>query len=168
MKLLNEAINEVKGLVKEEPLPRQFNIDISRHISPNYVSDDEIRIDIHQSINKIKSRDQIKALIEEYTDRYGKLSEDILLYMEEKYLEFLFKSRGVESFKEKQDEVTFNFDLDTSLKIVKMKFDFMFNKEFDVLKFEFINNKVHVKYKNKLMNKSYIYLFTKFLEQINV
>lgn len=168
MKLLNEAINEVKGIIPEEPNPRQFNIDISRHISPSYVSDDEIRIDIHQSINKIKSRDQINALVTEYTDRYGKLSNDILLYMEEKYLEFLLKSRGVEAFKEKDQIIQFNFDLETSLKIVKMKFDFMFNKEFDELKFEFLNNRVHVKYKDKSSNKSYIYLFTKFLEQINV
>ena len=88
--------------------------------------------------------------------------------MEEKYLEFLLKSRGVEAFKEKDQLIQFNFDLETSLKIVKMKFDFMFNKEFDELKFEFLNNRVHVKYKDKTSNKSYIYLFTKFLEQINV
>ena len=168
MKLLSEALNEVKGKKKEEPNPRKFNIDISRHISPNYVSDDEIRIDIHQSINKIKSRNQIKMLIEEYTDRYGTLSKEILLYMEEKYLEFLLKSKGVENFKEKDQDIVFNFDEESSLKMVKMKFDFMFDHAFDKLKFEFINNKVFVKYKDISNDKSYIYLFTKFLEQINV
>lgn len=168
MKLLSDAINEAKGVVKEEGNPRKFNIDISRHISPGYVSDDEIRIEIHQSINKIKSRDQIKALISEYTDRYGKLSDDILLYMEEKYLEFLLKSRGVESFKEVNENVSFVFDEETSKKLVTTKFDFMLNHEFDRLKFEFVNDKVVVKYKNSSLNKEYIYLFTKFLEQINV
>lgn len=168
MKLLSEALNEVKGTKKEEPNPRKFNIDISRHISPNYVSDDEIRIDIHQSINKIKSRDQINLLVAEYTDRYGTLSSDILLYMEEKYLEFLLKSKGVENFKEKDQDIQFNFDEESSLKMVKMKFDFMFDKTFDKLKFEFINNKVFVKYKDTKKDKSYIYIFTKFLEQINV
>ena len=52
--------------------------------------------------------------------------------------------------------------------MVKMKFDFMFDKTFDKLKFEFINNKVFVKYKDIKKDKSYIYIFTKFLEQINV
>lgn len=168
MKLLSDAINEAKGIVKEEGNPRKFNIDISRHISPEYVSDDEIRIEIHQSINKIKSRDQIKALVNEYTDRYGKLSDDILLYMEEKYLEFLLKSRGVESFKEVNENVSFTFDEETSKKLVTSNFDFMLNHEFDCLKFEFVNDKVVVKYKNSQLNKNYIYLFTKFLEQINV
>lgn len=168
MKLLNDAIKEAKGIEKEEANPRKFNIDISRHIAPSYVSDDEIRIDIHQSINKIKSRDQIYALKAEYTDRYGQLSDDILLYMEEKYLEFLLKSRGVETFKDLNQDVTFTFDEETSQKLVKTNFDFMLNHEFDCLHFEFIKNKVVVKYKNKEQTKDYIYIFTKFLEQIHV
>ena len=88
--------------------------------------------------------------------------------MEEKYLEFLLKSKGVENFKEKDQDIQFNFDEESSLKMVKMKFDFMFDKTFDKLKFEFINNKVFVKYKDIKKDKSYIYIFTKFLEQINV
>ena len=88
--------------------------------------------------------------------------------MEEKYLEFLLKSRGVESFKEVNENVSFVFDEETSKKLVTTKFDFMLNHEFDRLKFEFVNDKVVVKYKNSSLNKEYIYLFTKFLEQINV
>ncbi len=168
MKLLNDAIKEAKGIEKEEANPRKFNIDISRHIAPTYVSDDEIRIEIHQSINKIKSRSQINALIAEYSDRYGQLSKDILLYMEEKYLEYLLKSRGVESFKELNQDVAFNFDEETSKKLISANFDFMLNHDFDLLKFEFIKNKVVVRYKNKELTKDYIYLFTKFLEQIHV
>ena len=78
MKLLNEAIMEEKGLQKEEPNIRKYHLSVSRHVDEEYVDDDSIRIDIHKSISKIKSRDQIEALKLEYTDRYGKLSEDIL------------------------------------------------------------------------------------------
>ena len=67
MKLLNEAIHEEKGLLKEEPHIRKYQVSISRHVEENYVGDDAIRIDIHQSISKIKSRDQINDLIKEYT-----------------------------------------------------------------------------------------------------
>ena len=77
-----------------------INLSISKYIDTNYVSDDDIRISMHKEISKIKSRDQISMLIQEYTDRYGKPKEDVLLYMEAKYLEFLLKSKGIESFKE--------------------------------------------------------------------
>ena len=97
MKLLNEAIQEEKGLPVEENNIRKFPIDISRHVDESYVEDDAIRIDIHKSISKITSRKQIQMLIEEYTDRYGQLNEEILLYMEEKYLEYLLKKSGVET-----------------------------------------------------------------------
>lgn len=167
MKLLNEAINEIKGTTIEESKPRIFNIDISRHVSPEYVSDEEIRIEIHQSINKIKSRDQVKMLISEYTDRYGKLSEDILLYMEEKYLEYLLKTKCVENFKEKEDMVQFNFDSDFSSKIIHKKFAFMFDHSFDMLKFEYSNDRIFVKLKIKPGDKTYIYILTKFLEQLD-
>ena len=100
MKLLTEAINELKGIKEDPEEHKHFNISISKHIDPNYVLDDEIRIVMHKEISKIKSRDQIKSLILEYTDRYGKLNEEILLYMEEKYLEYLLKSKGIETFKD--------------------------------------------------------------------
>ena len=49
-------------------------------------------------------------LIEEYTDRYGQLNEEILLYMEEKNLEYLLKKSGVETFKQTQAEITVVFE----------------------------------------------------------
>lgn len=168
MRLLAEAVNEAKGITKEEPNPRKFNIDISRHVSPDYVGEDEIRIDIHQSINKIKSRKQIELLIEEYTDRYGKLNDEILLYMEEKYLEFLLKTKGIENFKEKENEVSFNFDVETTSKLNMKKLSMLENPIFNDLKFEFAKDRIFVKYKTKDNSKAYIYLFTQFLEQIHV
>ncbi|MGM9899616.1 MAG: transcription-repair coupling factor [Bacilli bacterium] len=168
MKLLNDAINEIKGTTPPPANPRKFNIDISRHVSPTYVSDEEIRIEIHQSINQIKSRDQVNMLINEYTDRYGKLSDDILLYMEEKYLEHLLKTRHVDTFKEKEDSVLFGFEEEYSLQLTKRKYNFLFDHDFDCLKFEIIKNKIYVSCKTKPNNKSYIYILTKFLEQLDV
>ena len=40
MKLLNEAINEEKGLPKEEDNIRKYHIDVSRHVDEKYVEDD--------------------------------------------------------------------------------------------------------------------------------
>lgn len=166
MKLLNEAIHEEKGLLKEEPHIRKYQVSISRHVEENYVGDDAIRIDIHQSISKIKSRDQINALIKEYTDRYGKLSEDILLYMEEKYLEYLLKSSGVENFKETDEEVMFWFDETASSHINAQKIFELSVKLHLKYKFDYRSRKIIVKLNPKDSSKSYIYGLTKFLENL--
>ncbi len=166
MKLLNEAINEEKGIQPEESNIRKYHLDISRHVDESYVDEDQIRIDIHKSINKIKSRDQIKALIDEYTDRYGKLNEEILLYMEEKYLEYLLKQNGVEAFKETPNEIIFNFDEEATSHINLQKLFELSVQLFLRYKFDYRNKKIIVKINPKETSKSYIYGLTKFLENI--
>ncbi len=166
MKLLNEAINEEKGIAKQEDHLRKYQVSISRHVEENYVGDDAIRIEMHQSINKIKSRDQIQALINEYTDRYGQLSEDIILYMEEKYLEYLLKSTGVEKFSETENEVMFWFDEDSSSRINAKKIFELSVKLYLKYKFAYRSRKIIVRLNPKDSTKSYIYGLTKFLENL--
>ncbi len=166
MKLLNEAIQEEKGLAKEEEKKRLYNLDVSRHVEEDYVSDDSIRIEIHKSINKITSRDQIKALTEEFTDRYGKLSDDIMIYMEAKYLEYLLKVNGVEKFQELSNMVSFNFDEEATSKINARKIF-----EISVLlklkyKFDYRNKKIVVSFSKPVNSKNYIYSLNKFLEKV--
>lgn len=166
MKLLNEAINELKGITVEEEKPKHYNIGVSKHVDTSYVSDDELRILMHKEISKIRSREDIKELIDEYTDRYGKPTEEILLYMEEKYLEFLLKSRGIENIKETEKEVEFYFDVDTIKKLSynalaksakKYAPDFKFSMKFD---------RIYVNIYKADFKDSYIYTLTKFLENI--
>lgn len=167
MKLLSETINELKGVVKEEVTIRKYNIDIERHIDPSYVSEESIRIDIHKSISKIRSRDQINLLIDEYTDRYGKLNEKVLLYMEEKYLEFLLKASGVESFKEQTNLVFFVFDEEKTEKIKLNDLKKIIIDQNILYRFTFENNRIQVKIQKQDYPNSYIYSLTKFLEAIN-
>ena len=167
MKLLSEAINELKGIKEDPQEHKYFNISISKHIAPNYVLDDEIRIIMHKEISKIKSRDQIKSLILEYTDRYGKLNDEILLYMEEKYLEYLLKSKGIEAFKELKDEIQLNFDEETTNKINYKNLSQCANKYAPLFTFSLKNKRIFIHIDPKDYDTSYIYTLTKFLENID-
>ena len=51
-----------KEVIKPEK-QKVYNIDISKHVPKEYVSDEEIRILIHQEIFKIKSKDDKEQLI---------------------------------------------------------------------------------------------------------
>src|SRR5690606_15436884 len=90
MKMLNEAINKVKG-IQEEKEEENYKIDISKHVDENYVSDDDVIILIHKEIHKIKTKADKEELIKEFTDRFGKLNEEILIYIEERYLQTLLR-----------------------------------------------------------------------------
>jgi transcription-repair coupling factor (superfamily II helicase) len=168
MKLLNEAIAKIKGeeVKEEENSYNSYNINVSRHIDSTYVSDDEIRIIMHQEIGKIKSREQINQLIYAYTDRYGKLSEEILLYMEEKYLEFLLKSKGVEQIKEKDDEIYLNFDPAATSKLNFKQLGSLSKEIAPKFYFTFKDNRLYITIYKHDYPKSYIYTLTSFLEKI--
>ena len=166
MKLLNEAINELKGtVVKEEP-KKFFNISIGKHIDTSYVGDDEIRIEMHKDINKINSREKIQSLIDEYTDRYGKLDNEIILYMYEKYLEFLLKSKGVERFTDTDKEVKFNFDSYTTAKFNFKEMGKMVKQVAPEFDFDYIDKKLYVIINPKDFKDSYIFTLINFLENV--
>ena len=161
MKLLDDAIKERKGLVKEEDL--NYVVDISKHVSKEYVSDDAIRIEIHKQISRIDSKEKKQELINEFTDRFGKLSNEILTYIEEKYMESLFKKYKIKNILENRNMVTIIIP-DESLKVYKPQDIFArsvkISKNFD---FEYRNNQLIVRYKKDLDNKEWIYKFTRLL-----
>lgn len=168
MKLLNDAINNIKG-VKQEEEEYRYNISVDKHVETDYVNDEEIRIAIHKDICKIKSREQITSLIKEFTDRFGKLSPSILTYMEEKYLEYLLKSRGVEKIVEKDSDVVFTFDEYSTAKLDFKEMAKIKNSQALNYIFSLDKNKlrVDIPLAEYLPNKSdYIFTLTKFLEHI--
>lgn len=164
MKLLDEAISERKGKIKEvEPT---YVVDISKHVSKDYVSDDTIRIEIHKEISRIDSEAKKKELIESFTDRFGKLSETILTYIEEKYMESLFKKFKIKSILENKYMVSVIIP-DEVLKIYSPKDLFLastkISKDFS---FDYKNNQLVVKLTKEADSKDWIYKFTKLLSSV--
>ena len=163
MKLLDDAIKEQKGIKKEEEI--NYNIEVSKHVSKEYVSDDVIRIEIHKEISRINGLESKKELITSLTDRFGKLSEDILLYIEEKYMESLFKKYKIKNILETKQIVTIIIPKET-LEIVSPKNIFLasvnISKDFQ---FEYRNNQLVIKLKKDIGNREWIYKVTRLLEE---
>ena len=115
MKLLNEVINKVKGIEEEEKI--KYKVEVSKHIDKSYVSDDDIIIYIHKEISKIQSKEEKEKVINELTDRFGKLSNDILTYIEERYMESILRSLNIKSVMETNMLVSIIIPEEVSLKI---------------------------------------------------
>lgn len=168
MKLLNEAIEEEKGIIKPKEEERIVDLKISKHIDENYINDDEIRIAMHQEINKIRSRGELNKLLNEFNDRYGRVNDELKIYVEGKYLSFLLKAKGVEAYIVKKDKVCFNFDKEKTLKI---PYTLIKSASIGVPEyiFKYQNDRIFVEIPLNLNNNGldenhYIYKLTKFLE----
>ena len=168
MKLLNEAIEEEKGIIKEQEKEKIVDLKISKHIDENYISDDEIRIAMHQEISKVKSREEVNRLITEFNDRYGRVNDELKIYVEGKYLSFLLKTKGIEAYTVKKDVVNLNFDKEKSNKI---HYSLIKAASIGVpeYKFKLQDSRIYIEIPLSLNNNSidsnhYIFKLTKFLE----
>ena len=166
--MLEEAIDELKGTIKQKEEKTLYNISVNKHIDEKYLPDDEIRLKVHKEINRISTRDMLNEKINEFTDRYGTLSEDILIYMEEKYLEHLMKKKGIESLKEKNNEIVVTFSLESTNKIKFKELRPIVLQYAPKFEFNIVERCLVMYIKPSDYERSYIFTLTKFLEQIDI
>ncbi len=79
---LKETINKKEDVITEKPL-----INIETSIDNNYIDEEELKIEIHKKINTIDSYDSLNKIKEELEDRFGLLSDKMIIYMHEELFE---------------------------------------------------------------------------------
>ena len=166
MRMLKEEVEKINGIKeKDESIP-SYSIEVSKHVDKAYVSDDEIRIYIHKRIDSITSLAEKNDLIEELNDRFGKISEELLLYIDKKYLDILASKCRVEKMKEMISFVEVIFESDfsnnidaASLFIIGYEISSKFN-------FEYKNKKIILKYLKHSTKAEWINALSKFFEGV--
>jgi transcription-repair coupling factor (superfamily II helicase) len=98
LKLMDDEIRRQKGeIVIEDDEDNQSLINVDTHISDKYVSDDDIKIEIHQRINEIDSIDKFMEVKKELEDRFGSINEKLENYMYEEWFEALAKQLEIKN-----------------------------------------------------------------------
>ncbi len=122
LKILNEEVQKLQGkevqpddikqIDKEAPL-----INVETHISDDYVQDTELKIEIHEKINEIDSFEKLKSIKQELEDRFGHLTEAIIIYMYEEWFESLAKKWQITEVNETKNYVELVFSEEKSQQI---------------------------------------------------
>ena len=89
MKMIEDEVKRQQGIEVVEDESISALINVSTHISDDYVSDEDIKIEIHQKINEIDSYEKLFNIKKELEDRFGIITEEILVYMYEEWFEKL-------------------------------------------------------------------------------
>ncbi len=71
VKILNEAILEEKGIVKETPFEAQFDVPVDAHIPENYIRTSPERMEMYKKISLIQTAEDRSDVLDEFIDRYG-------------------------------------------------------------------------------------------------
>ncbi len=141
MKLIEVEMKKAKGeFVEEETDDNKNLIEVSTHIKDDYVTDEDIKIEIHQKINEIDSLEKLQSVKEELEDRFGKIDEDMEIYMYEEWFTNLCKMLNITKVNKTDRFVEIVLPIELSDKI-----------KGDKLLFETLNitNKFNLKYVHK-------------------
>ena len=161
LKMLNDAIRKAKGeqVIEEENNDSRSDkplVSVSTHISDEYVNETELKILIHKKINAVDSYNSFCNIKEELEDRFGKLSDELVIYMYEEWFEKLAKSLDVQSVVDEEKSVSIQLSKDVSS---KLKGDELFIEVYhinDNFKLNYKNNCIYVILEKKNLKKHYL------------
>ena len=88
--LKGEDVVDLTKVIDEKPI-----VEVSTSISDDYVDDEEIKILIHKKINQIDSYEKLESVKFELEDRFGKITDDMYIYMHQEWFEKLSKKLGI-------------------------------------------------------------------------
>ena len=167
MKMVEDEIKRQQGEdVEEDDTETQALINVNTHISDNYVSDEDIKIEIHQKINEIDSYEKMLEIKNELEDRFGKVTDDMLVYMYEEWFEKLAKKYSIKQVvqTDRSIEITLPEEISSNIKGDKLLIEAMnLSRSFNI---KYVNKKISILLYTKDLPKHFIFYIVTLLEKI--
>ena len=139
LKILEDEIKIIKGEKVEEESNEEKKqlINVSTHIKDTLTDDEDLKIEIHKKINEIDSYGKLIDIKTELEDRFGRLDQDLIIYMHEEWFEKLSKKLGIINVLETKNFIKLTFNAEQSKKIDIEEFFVEACKITNMFRFEF-------------------------------
>ncbi len=156
-RLKGNIVKEVEEIEDEKPL-----VDVDNHIKNDYIKDESTKIEVHKLISTINSLETLGVVKEEIEDRFGKIDEDLEIYMYSKLYESMAKENDIDPLVKTNLFVEFVLKNPDNINIDKLFMD-SYNIS-DKFKFENRNNGLHIKLFTHNLDRHYIYYLIEFMD----
>ena len=155
MKMLNEEIDRLNGKekveVKEMPL-----LDAPSSVGDDLAIESDMKLLIHKKINSIDSLESLEKVKQELTDRFGKLDDDVIIYMYSEWFEKL-ANNIVDKIKVNRNSVDVIFNKNITNKIDGRELFMEVNKLSRMFRFSMKDNSLVITLDTIKLDKHYIY-----------
>jgi transcription-repair coupling factor (superfamily II helicase) len=167
-KMVNEEIKRLNGEEVIEDSDDLSNplIEVSNHISDDYVSEESIKIEIHKMINEIKDKESLDLIRNQIEDRFGKIDKDMEIYMYEEWFEKLASKLGIKRIERKENLITIELPQDVSDRIDGEKLFLVTYNIHPRYKLKYQNKKIYISLPNINLEKHFFYYEVKLLDEI--
>lgn len=113
--LLKEAIEERKGIKKEE-IVRRKNIQVNGHIPLEYASREDNKIDLYKKLEKITTLEGLSDYEDTVNDIYGQMPDNVSMLIEKKRIDILASEDKVKDIKDNKDFIDIHLSKELSNK----------------------------------------------------
>ena len=170
LRMLNEEIDKISGVIpnvdEEDANNTQPSLNVETHIEDSYVDDDKLKIEIHKIINEINSIETLKIAKSKIEDRFGKISENMEIYMYEELFESMRKEHGIEIVKQTDKYIELSFSKDYSNRI---KADELFISAYRIsrnFKLSYVNSRIVLTLSINNLDKHWIFYIIELLNNL--
>ena len=168
LKMLKEEVDKLKGIKIEEEKDESSKplIEVETHISNEYAPDDEIKLEVHKLINNINSEEDIDNLCTVLKDRFGKVTDEMIIYMHEEWFEKQAKSLNIKETKQTKNYVEIVLPQYLSKQIDGEKLFFTAYEISKYFRFSYNNNQIHIYLDTIKLDKHFVYYLNDLLSVI--
>jgi len=110
VKLLDEAIRELKGEVEEVEIEPVLDLSYKAFIPKEYIESEKLRIEIYKRLAAVKRSEELKDLRSEITDRFGSIPARFEELLKVVMLRILCRDVGIKHFRERENELQLTFE----------------------------------------------------------
>ncbi len=142
LELMEKAMKELKGEVKEEEIEPELNLHISAYIPETYIPDTHQRLITYKRLSSATSDAEIQNIREGLRDRFGEIPNETHLLMEVIGIKLLLRRLGIRKLDMQDGYAIFTFSEQEKISPVKIV-DLM-SKEKDMYRFT-PDQRLHVK-----------------------
>ncbi len=116
--MLNEEVNKLKGInIESKEIDAQPLLEVETTIEDKYAKEEELKIQIHQKINKIDSMENLIKTKEELEDRFGVLDENVIIYMYEELFEKEVRALDIKNVNQTKNFISLTLTKELTRKI---------------------------------------------------
>ncbi len=166
MKMIEDEMKRQQGIAVHEDEEVNALINVATHISDDYVSDEDVKIEIHQKINEIDSYDKMLEIKQELEDRFGKVNDDILVYMYEEWFEKIVQKHGIKRVTQtdRMIEIELPEELSNTIKGDKLLIEALaLTRSFNI---KYVNKRIIIQLFYKNLEKHFIFYIVTLLEKV--
>ena len=171
LEMLKEEIDIERSETKQPPIDYEkqkqpIKIPVDKTIDERYISDEDMRVELHKRISKLKSSNEVIVLKDELEDRFGKVPTTVIVYMLSKLYENLAVQYGIEKVYDQSRTIELVFSTKASQNINGERLFRKASEMPDAIKLFTKKNRVHILLEKYRFEKHFLHYLVELLETI--